>query len=69
MYSSYSFLNSALDGDEWSASRSGRALPPGIDPGTHWIGRWAGPRAGVDTEARVKILSPLLGIKPLSSSL
>jgi hypothetical protein len=26
--SSYSFLNSALDGGEWSASRPGRALPP-----------------------------------------
>jgi hypothetical protein len=27
-YSSYSFLTSALDGGEWSASGSGRALPP-----------------------------------------
>jgi hypothetical protein len=27
-YSSYSFT-SALDGDEWSASRPGRVLPPG----------------------------------------
>jgi hypothetical protein len=27
-YSSYSFLISALDGGEWSASRPGRALPP-----------------------------------------
>jgi hypothetical protein len=27
MYSSYSFLTSALDGGEWSASRPGRALP------------------------------------------
>jgi hypothetical protein len=26
-YSSYSFLASALDGGEWSASRLGRALP------------------------------------------
>jgi hypothetical protein len=31
-YSSYSFLTSALDGGEWSASRPGRALPPGKDP-------------------------------------
>jgi hypothetical protein len=31
-YSSYSFLNSALDGGEWSVSRPGRALPPGEDP-------------------------------------
>jgi hypothetical protein len=28
-YSFYSFLTSALDGGEWSASRFGRALPPG----------------------------------------
>jgi hypothetical protein len=30
--SSYSFLTSALDGDEWSASHPGRALPPGNGP-------------------------------------
>jgi hypothetical protein len=29
---SYSFLISALDGGEWSASRPGRALPPGKEP-------------------------------------
>jgi hypothetical protein len=29
MYSSYSFSTSALDESEWSASRPGRALPPG----------------------------------------
>jgi hypothetical protein len=28
-HSSYSYLTSALDGGEWSASRPGRALPPG----------------------------------------
>jgi hypothetical protein len=31
-YSSYSFTTSALDGSEWSASRPGRALPPGKGP-------------------------------------
>jgi hypothetical protein len=31
-YSSYSFSTSALDGGEWSASRPGRALPPGKGP-------------------------------------
>jgi hypothetical protein len=30
--SSYSFLTSALEGGEWSASRPGRALPPGKEP-------------------------------------
>jgi hypothetical protein len=31
-YSSYSFLTSALEGGEWSASYPGRALPPGKEP-------------------------------------
>jgi hypothetical protein len=31
-YSSYSFFTSALEGGEWSASRPGRALPPGKEP-------------------------------------
>jgi hypothetical protein len=31
-YSSHSYLTSALDGGEWSASRPGRALPPGKGP-------------------------------------
>jgi hypothetical protein len=31
-YSSYSYLTSALDGGEWSASRPGRALPTGKGP-------------------------------------
>jgi hypothetical protein len=31
-YSSYSFLTSALEGGEWSASRPDRALPPGKEP-------------------------------------
>jgi hypothetical protein len=31
-YSSYSFTISAVDGGEWSATRPGRALPPGKGP-------------------------------------
>jgi hypothetical protein len=31
-YSSCCFLTSALEGGEWSASRPGRALPPGKQP-------------------------------------
>jgi hypothetical protein len=30
--------------------------PRGKDPGTHFTGGWVGPRAGLDTEARGKIL-------------
>jgi hypothetical protein len=66
MYSSYSFSTSALHG-MWSVSSPCRALAPGKwPPGTHWIGSWVGPRAGLDTEVRRKILSPLPGIEPRS---
>jgi hypothetical protein len=40
---------------EWS--RHGRALSPEEStPGTHWTGGWVGLRAGLDTEAREKVL-------------
>jgi hypothetical protein len=43
------------------------AFSPGErTPGTHWTGGWVRPRAGLDTEARGKILSPLMGIEPQS---
>jgi hypothetical protein len=29
--------------------------PLGKNPGTHWIGGWMGPRAGLDAGARIKI--------------
>jgi hypothetical protein len=41
-YSSYSFLTSALDGGGWSASRPGRALPPGKGPPVPIVGQEAG---------------------------
>jgi hypothetical protein len=67
-YSSYTFMTSALDGGERSASRPGRAFTPGErTPGTHCTGGWVGPRAGLDTEPREKILLPLPGIEPRSS--
>jgi hypothetical protein len=43
-----SFLTTALDGGEWSASRPGRFTPEERTPGTHWIGGWVGPRVGLD---------------------
>jgi hypothetical protein len=63
--SSYSFSTWALDGSEWSASRPGRAFNPRErTPGTHWTGGWVGPRAGLDTESRGKILCPRRGSNP-----
>jgi len=36
--SRHTFLTSALDGGEWSVSRSGRFTPSERTVGTHWIG-------------------------------
>jgi hypothetical protein len=43
-------------------------LPPGKDPGTDWTGGWVGPRAGLDTEARGKILCPCRESNPIFRS-
>jgi hypothetical protein len=41
------FLNLALEGGVWSASRPGR-LYPRERPGTHCTGGWVGPGASLD---------------------
>jgi hypothetical protein len=51
-------LTSALDGGEWSASRPGRFTTSERALGTHWIGGWVGPRAGVHAVVKRKIPSP-----------
>jgi hypothetical protein len=51
-----SFLSSALDGGKWSASRPGRFTPRERAPGTHWIGAWVGPTAGLDFVEKRKML-------------
>jgi hypothetical protein len=38
--------------------------PRGKDPGTHWIGGWVDPRAGLDAGARRKIFCPYQGSNP-----
>jgi hypothetical protein len=41
-------------------------LPPRKDPGTHWIGGWLGPRAGLDGVENRKFLTlPGPEIRPL----
>jgi hypothetical protein len=66
-YSSYSFLTSALDGGDWSASGPGRALAPGKGPPVPIVqeNRWA-PEPVWTQRLEVKILSPLPGIEPRS---
>jgi hypothetical protein len=61
------FLTSALDGDEWSASRPGCYTPGEVAPNTHWIGGWVGPRAGLNAVEKRK--SCYAGNEPRPSSL
>jgi len=46
----HKLLTSALDGDEWSASR-----PEREPQGTHWVGGWMGHRAALYAVAMRKI--------------
>jgi hypothetical protein len=41
-----------------------RLTPGGSTLGTHWTGGWVGPRAGLDTEGRGKIICPCRGSNP-----
>jgi hypothetical protein len=52
------FFTSALVGGEYSASRPGRFTPGERAPGTHWIGGWVGPRAGLDDMEKWKFFPP-----------
>jgi hypothetical protein len=54
----HTFLTSALDGGEWSASRPGRFTPRERPPDTHWIRGWVGPSAVLDAVVKRKIPSP-----------
>jgi hypothetical protein len=63
-YSSYSFLTLELDGGEWSVSRPATFYPQERTTSTNWIGGWVGLRAGLDTEARQKILYLCWGSNP-----
>jgi hypothetical protein len=51
------FLTSALAGGESSASCPGPFSPVETAPGTHWIGGWVGPRAGLDDVENRKFLT------------
>jgi hypothetical protein len=60
------FLSSALVVGEWSALPSGLFTPGESVPGTHWIGGWVGPRAGLDAaEKRTFLTLPKLELRPV----
>jgi hypothetical protein len=60
------FLTSALAGGEWSASCPGHFTPEEEAPGTHWIGGWVDPRAGLNAVENRKFLTlPGLELQPL----
>jgi hypothetical protein len=51
------FLTLALVGSEWSASHSCHFTPGERVPGTHWIGGWVDPGAGLDDVEKRKFLT------------
>jgi len=60
----HTFLNSALDGGEFSASCTGHFIPRETAPVTHWVVSWVGPRAGVDAVEKEKRSLPLSTFEP-----
>jgi len=45
---------------------SGRLTPSERTPGTHWIGGWVGPRAGLDTVSKRNISASAANRTPMS---
>jgi hypothetical protein len=60
------FLNSAIVGAEWSASRPDRFIAGERTPGTYWIGGWMGPRADLDAAKRKILPLPVIDSWPSS---
>jgi hypothetical protein len=54
----HALLTSAVDIDEWSASRPGLFTPRERVPGAHWIRGWVGTRAVLDAVVKRRIPSP-----------
>jgi hypothetical protein len=52
------FLTSALDRDEWSASRPGRLTLGERAPSIHWIGGWLGSRASLLKRRKTSVRVP-----------
>jgi hypothetical protein len=54
------FFTSALVGGQWSASRPCRFTLRERSLGTHWIGGWVGPRAGLDDVEKKKYVDIII---------
>jgi hypothetical protein len=65
---SHIILTSALVGRKWSDSRTGRFTPGERAPGTHWIGDWVNPRAGLDDLEKILDLTGTRTPTPQSSN-
>jgi hypothetical protein len=60
------FLDLGTSWKQWSASRPCRFTSGERAPGTHWIGGWMGPRAGLDdVEKRKLLILPGIELRPL----
>jgi hypothetical protein len=68
MYSSYSFMTSALDGMSGQHHVPAALCPGERTPGTHCTEGWVGLRAGVDTEGRGKSFAPAGDRTPIAWS-
>jgi hypothetical protein len=62
------FLTSATAGGEWSVSRLGPFTPRERATGTHRIGGWVDPRAGLDDVEKILDLIEARTPTPRSSS-
>jgi hypothetical protein len=56
-----------LDGGEWSVAPFGCFIAGETAPGTHFIGGWVGPRAGMDSMEKRRIFYPFRESNPDSS--
>jgi hypothetical protein len=66
MYTYYSLTYSELDGGEWSASRPGRAVPPGKGPPVPFVQNVGWAPEPVWAQRLEETLFPLPGIEPRS---